>query len=742
MKKIISKVYLTEGLQKLQYEDGSFDFLSGVYAWTDGDNFIELEKTNEVRLKCGIQSETLESGEFLNSMKRNDTSVREMIYWNPINIPNTLTDEDSIKIVNLRDKLFKNKTRELTASYITGNVGFGTEVLQLSNEIDLYQFAVDTWKEVTEESIEIVTGKKYDIINKKEYDFRGKQKEQYEDTIEGLKKHSFVDIESPPGTGKTILGYRVKKTRKERITLLVSDTINNTTELMYKTHCYSIGEFGVPLKNPLIVYSGSKFDPRILETRATCLSALDGKNKELKDFLLMVRDSNEEYNIITTYRSLYPLLKLIETISNFPKMFRIADEIDVISEKHIDDPMCAIHKYKHFFSGGLGMSGTLVRRPERNKNKKIVYNGDKYHGGPIVSVLTESEARRVGQIANQKVLIFPIPKNDKFLELHENGTQIIVKMGRSLSTNRDVKIVTNTEFALIFKSLQIVTNQIFNRTHIHIPFNFVSDAERALDMVKKMQEVGLISNKYKIIDGRHSNKDSCLKDFNDSEFAILIGNRWILRGTDTVKLDCQILTYEPGKKKIVIQLKGRGHRIHKNKDYFLFCFIDWEDNLEENIIYDVINRDSKGYGYDIIGEEDVFFEDVNELLKLIPNNVTEERIQNSEIFLIRGSNSDPEAFATWKNLTHSISNQEYFDENGESFFKRMADENWRKKIEDYQNKINDYIATSRVIKDTVYVELTKLYEFIKLTPQQYHSLSENFIFPNNVKLMSKGGKKN
>ena len=587
----------------------------------------------------------------------------------------------------------------------------------------------------------MVTGRKYDTTNKKEYEYRGKQKEQFEETIDGLLKNPFVDIESPPGTGKTILGYRVKKTRKERITLLISNTINNTTELMYKFHCYSIGEYGIPLKNPLIVYSGTKYDPRILEVRATCLSALDGKNKELKDYLLWARDSDEEVNIITTYRSLSPLLKLIETIYGFPKMFRIADEIDVISEIDINDSMGSVHKYKHFFSGGLGMSGTLVRRPEQFKNKNIIYNGDKWYGGPIVSVLTESEARRSGQIADQKVLIFPVPKNDKFLELHENGTQIIVKMGRSRITNRDVRIITNTKFGLIFKALQIVTGKSFNRTHIHIPFNLVSDAERAIDMVKKMQEVGLINNKYKIIDGRHSNKDVCLKEFNDSEFAILIGNRWILRGTDTVRLDCQILTYVPGKVKIVIQTKGRGHRTHNDKDYFLFCFIDWEDNLEENIIYEVINNDSKGLGYNIIGEE-VLIEDVNGPLNLTPNNVTDEIIRDNEIFLIRGSNSDPECLSTWKSLTHSFTHQQYFDENGESFFKRMADENWRKKIEDYQNKINNYIPTLRVIKDTVYVELTKLYEVIKLTPQQYHSLSENFIFPDNVKLMSKGGKKN
>jgi superfamily II DNA or RNA helicase len=742
MKRIISKIYLTEGLQKLQYEDGSFDFLSGVYAWTDGDNFKELEKTNEVRLKCGIQSETLESGDFLNSMKRNDTSVREMIYWNPINLPNTLNDEDAIKVVNLRDRLFKNKTRELTATFITGNVGYGTEVLQLDNDINLYEFAVETWKEVTEEAIVVVTGKKYDSITTKEYEYRGKQKEQFDETIEGLKKYKFGDIESPPGTGKTILGYRVHKTRKERIKILFSDTINNTTELMFKFHCYSVGEFGTPLKNPLIVYSGSKDDWRVLETRATCLSALDGKNKELKDYLLWLRDCDEESTIICTYKSSFALLRLISSISDFPKMFRIADEVDVISEKNIEDTIAAVHKYKYLFSGGLGMSGTLIRRPNNFKNYNIVYNGDKRHGGPILSVLTESEARRVGQIAEQKVLIFPISKNDKFLELHENRSEIIVKMGRSRITNRDVKIVTNTQFGLIFKALQVVTNRHFKRTHIHLPFNRISDAERAISMIELMQEVGLIHGKYKVINGTHSKKDTCLKDFNEAEFAIIVSTRWILRGTDTVKLDCQILTYVPGHKKIVIQLKGRGHRIHENKDYFLFCFIDWEDNLEDNIIYETINNDSKGYGYDIIGEE-VLIEDVNDEINLVPSDgLLDETIRRNEIMLIRGSNSDPEYFGTWNNLVNSISHQEYFDENGESFFKRMADENWKKRIDDYQNKINNYVPTLRIINNFVYLELSKLYEVLELTPQQYHSLSENFIFPNNVKLMSKGGKKN
>jgi hypothetical protein len=422
-------------------------------------------------------------------------------------------------------------------------------------------------------------------------------------------------------------------------------------------------------------------------------------------------------------------------------MFRIADECDELSEKSINDPYCAIHKYKYLFSGGLGMSGTLNRRPNKYKNYDIIYDGDKRYGGPIVSVLTESEARRVGQIAEQKVLIIPLPKNDKFLELHENDSEIIVKMGRSRITNRDIRIVVNTQLALIFKTLQIVTNKNFNRTHIHLPFNKIVDAERAINMIKNMQEVGLISGKYKVIDGRHSNKKTCLEEFNDSDFAIMVGNRWMLRGTDTVKLDCQILTYVPGKVKIVIQTKGRGHRTHKDKDYFLFCFIDWEDNLEDNIVFEIINRTSKGYGYDIIGEE-ALLEDITGPLNLALNNDINETIQRNEIMLIRGSNSDPEYFGTWESLTHSISHQEYIDENGESFFKKMADENWRKKIEDYQNKINNYIPTLRIIKDNVYLEMNKLYELLKLTPTQYHTLSENFVFPHNVKLMSKGGKKN
>jgi len=538
--KIKSSQLLTKGLAKVILSDNTTVHLAGEYAWQDGDNLVKLEHLNRERIKSGVQSETFEPGEFLNTMKRTNSTGRKMLYWNIDTLPAGITDEQAIKIVRWKDSRFNELMEDYRASIYWEDNRLGTEVFEAQKSDNLLNIIKRNWVIANTEACNHVLGE-YKPVKGKKNKYRGKQQIQTYELLEGLKKYLFVEGESVPGTGKTILFYFIvqellKRKNGPRVFAYFTDTINNTLQSLDKFAQYHNNDMKV-MTNTVAVCSASANDPRIKNNHAQVIHVNKGESEALTRTLENIKNSTEIFFLFICYHSAESFLKAASQVDGFPLMFRMNDEDDVLSEKHIDTPNCAVFRYQSLFSGGVGLSGTKVRRPEGNTNENIVYNGDLRYGGPIVSILGEGDARAYNQICDQKVLIMPVPENVRSLQRRKG----IVDLGISRISGKPVRVSSTPQMLLVQKAIEANCSKTFNRKHIYIPFTRKSDCYRALRFTRAMQEVGLLSTKYKLIDGTYESGNVALEEFNNPDhYAILFGTRWINRGADTSNCDAII----------------------------------------------------------------------------------------------------------------------------------------------------------------------------------------------------------
>jgi hypothetical protein len=301
-----------------------------------------------------------------------------------------------------------------------------------------------------------------------------------------------------------------------------------------------------------------------------------------------------------------------------------------------------------------------------------VYNGDLQYGGPIVSVLGEGDARAYNQICDQKVLVMPVPQNVRQLQ-NRRG---IVELGISKITGNPVRVRSTPQMLLIQEAIKTNCSKTFERKHIYVPFTRKADCRRALAFARGMQEIGLLSTKYKLIDGTYESGNTALEEFNNPDHcAILFGTRWINRGSDTSNCDAVIYSYVPSKKKFAAQTKGRSHRLSNVKEYALVTIIDFEDNLQENPLFQIIEQSVRGDGYEIIGQNiDLNFDIVDDGIIDAANRrqFTQEQINENELFLMRGEDSNPEWFEQWDTIISDVVSQLYTDVEGNTSFTHLV----------------------------------------------------------------------
>ena len=687
--KIQSTQLLTQGLAKVTLSDNTTILLAGEYAWQDGDNLVKLEHLNRERIKSGIQSESFEPGDFLNTMKRTNSTGRKMLYWNIDTLPAGITDEQAVRIIKWKDSRFNELMKPYLASTYWEDNRLGTEVFEAQKSENLLSIIKCNWTIANTEACNHVLGD-YKPVKGKKNKYRGKQQIQTWELLEGLKKYLFVEGESVPGTGKTILFYFIaqemlKRKNGPRVFVYFTDTINNTLQSLDKFAQYHSNDLKV-MTNSIAVCSASPNDIRIRNNNAQLIHVSKGESEALTRTLDAIKTSSETFYLFVCYHSAEALLKTIDQIDGFPLMFRMDDEDDVLSEKHIDTPNCAVFRYQHLFSSGVGLSGTKVRRPQGNTNTDIVYNGDLQYGGPIVSVLGEGDARAYNQICDQKVLIMPVPENIRSLQ-RSNG---IVELGISKINGKPVRVRSTPQMLLVQKAIEANCSKTFERKHIYVPFTRKADCRRALVFARAMQEVGLLSTKYKLIDGTYESGNAALEEFNNpNHCAILFGTRWINRGSDTSNCDAVIYTYVPSKKKFAAQTKGRSHRLSDVKEYALVTIIDFENELQENPLFQLIEQSVRGDGYEIIGEDiDLNFniEDDGVIDGANRRQFTQEQINERELFLMRGEDSNPEWFEQWQTVISDVSAQLYTDAEGNTTFTHLVLRVRIKAAEEFKNR--------------------------------------------------------
>ena len=673
MKQIINQEKLTHGLFKIIYSDGSMEYRSVEYTY-EYPQFTKNEKLGLLLLKSGITGGYFTSGEFLRSKKRDNPGIK-FIRWEFDNIPNNWDNITARKYQNLKDKLFKNYMEPYRVKY---NNHIGEEFYESDNTCNLNELINNTWDKARKEAHDIIVGAIIDKKSSPGMSYRPGQEQQTDTLYENLINKLFTEGELPPGLGKTPIFYFLGKKLdnnsnfNSRVKLYVTDTVKNTTELVWKMYNYNLIDKKV-LPNIVVVNSEEPNNNKIMKSGARVIPAMNGENPSLINLLKEIISNNEEYNLFTTYYSLGELLKAINDFDDFPLMPLFRDEAHVSAEKNIDHQFNAFLVYKHLFWGGVGLTGSAIRRPSNSNNLNIFYNGDQ--GGNLDLIVTESEARAQGLIAEQKLLLIPVPPSSEELKRAiRNRSKVRLRLGVSKINGREVVIRTRASMLLVKRGLEEAIK--VGKHHIHIPTTSRAITRKMVQAIKLMKECGIIPSKYRVFEALLKDGDKTLEEWNNEDFAIVVGTRWMNRGTDTVKCDCQIYTYVPTSEAIAIQLKGRGHRTHDSKDYFLMVICEFEGELRANPLFVIAERELNGGGYAIIGNDPIQ-QDLNLNNENIEDlsgrtNPTVDALDNNEIVLLQGEGSDPEMFLEYRDLTEAITTDTYTDEYGNDLFSRMA----------------------------------------------------------------------
>jgi hypothetical protein len=672
MKQIINQEKLTHGLFKIIYSDGSMEYRSVEYTY-EYPQFTKNEKLGLLLLKSGITGGYFTSGEFLRSKKRDNPGIK-FIRWEFDNIPNNWDSITARKYQNLKDKLFKNYMEPYRVKY---NNNIGEEFYESDNNCNLNELINNTWDKSRKEAHDIIVGAIIDKKSSPGMSYRPGQEQQTDTLYENLINKLFTEGELPPGLGKTPIFYFLSKKLdnnpnfNSRVKLYVTDTVKNTTELAWKMYNYNLIDKKV-LPNIVVVDSEESNNQKIMKSGARVIPTKNGDNPSLINLLKGIVEDNEEYNLFTTYYSLGELLKAINNIKNFPLIPLFRDEAHVPAEKFIDHDFNAFLVYKHLFWGGVGLTGSAIRRPLNSTNTDVFYNGDQF--GDLDLIVTESEARAQGQIADQKILLIAVPTNSLDLkQAIRDRSKVRLRLGKSKINGREVTIRIRASMLLVKRGLEEAIK--VGKHHIHIPTTSRAITRKMSQSIKLMQECGIIPSKYRVFEALIKDGDKTLEEWNNEEFAIVIGTRWMNRGTDTVKCDCQIYTYVPKSEAIAIQLKGRGHRIHESKDYFLMVICEFEGELRTNPLFVIAERELNGGGYAIIGSDpiqrDLIIDpDLEDLSGRIDPTV--DALNNNEIVMLQGEDSDPELFLIHRELLTAIVTDTYTDEYGENLFSRIA----------------------------------------------------------------------
>lgn len=673
--KVVFQESLTPGLSWVVYEDGTEGYRSVEYSFKYPE-FVKNELLGRIQRKSGITGRYETSGEFLKSKKRDNPGI-EFVMWDFDAIPSHWDRESAKQYQNLKDRLFVESMESYRASKDDNRLG--DEVYECDNTVDLDRIITDNWAKARLEAHKIISTDIDFDHSLPGMSYRKGQEEQTMALYDAITKFGFTEGELPPGLGKTALFYFLSKLLKNRINLYITDTVKNATELTWKMYDYNLMDKKI-LPNPIVVDSENINHPKIMKSGAQVLPAQNGDNPALIRLLKEAVNNNEEYNLYTTYYSVGELLKAINKIDGFPKMNLFRDECHVTSEKTLDHSFNAPLQYKHLFSCGVGLTGSAIRRHEVSTDKNVVYNGDDFHWGNLDLVVTESEARAMGLIADQKLLMLPVPEgNEDLKRAIRNRSKVRLTLGVSKITGKTVTIDTRASMLLVKRGLEQATK--IGKHHIHIPTTQRSITKKTVRAIKLMQECGIIDSKYKVFQALRNDGDKILEEWNNEEFAIVVGTRWMNRGTDTVKCDCQIYTYVPTSEAIAIQLKGRGHRTHDSKDYFLMIICEFEDNISANPLYIIAERELKGKGYAVVGNDPISEElDVEGNVEDLSSRIdpTVDALDNNDVVVAQGEGSDPELFLNYTELVEHIVSNTYTDEDGNDLFSRMA---WAKDLD-------------------------------------------------------------
>ena len=646
----------------------------------------QLEDNKIFRVKPGIS--ILDSKEdYFSQRGTNELVGKEMMIWDHNFIDQNLTFNQAKKIINLTDKLFKSRMIELgyNSRTIHGKSIKSTEAVECNIS---YEHIVNKCDEIHKECYKIA----YEYITKSlltpnihqtnKFSYREGQYEYFVkplvDRFIELSKESFnlvkLCAKATGGSGKTFLSYMVglllsKHFKTPFKVIGVGNSVGNTVQLVQEFAKFYELLTGKKLLKLYFIGSAPVNNFALYQSWAETLPISNSKRalQILRDFtstkedvaIFIVNQSTSEFLNICTDNSI-----------TFSNTFKFLDEIQQYSSEtgrpktELNRDTQIIHpKFDILFknSYALSVSATpIIRGSESAQDQSAVFNSDIDRFGTLEVNIDYQLARELKWNCDIEILVAPIPLNTEIADAYEDNLPISINLQNQTYPMRPS----------VFLGSEAINFAIQDyRTHILLLTSFIPDVKDLADFLRARQSAGLLDSSYEILEGYSEKANYTVNRFNSLKKVILISNRWIGVGHDTVECDCVIPLYIPGNQWYVEQFFMRAMRIKKDGRGSLIVYVGPEQvqNAERtwnNPIWNFIESHSNGAPAQIISQAQ--FRDARTRVIGGTRNPSDGTSIESNVRILRNDRSNPVAFIDYEKATEYCIQRKWTDDDGNS----------------------------------------------------------------------------
>jgi hypothetical protein len=697
-------------------------------------------------LKSGISSDVSPHA-YSSSVLRTEGVGKRWIMWDDSFIHPDLSIDDAMEVIRRMDNVFNQMmiNEGFNARKNAGNNrSIGREYYEYHDKNELVEIIKDAWKEAYKIAYESVTHSELEeSLWIEEFKPRpGQDTKIINPLVDYFEKNDRASAQAHGGSGKTKTSYATSQIVCRDILkscwkiLGFTDNQANTIQLAKEFSLFYKGQTGKRLTEILIVGSIDQMNKDVLESWATVIPT--SRESDLAEILTEYTTSDRDCAIFVVNASANKFLKITNDSGLTFKLntFTIKDEIQQYSSengtpKRVTSSECAVvnPKYQHLFGKQLALSATFICRDldKHGDDPSIVFNDDIDKFGERIVDINEIEAREMGWICEKEGLIIPLPTTPEFIRSVEEKRPFELELGSEIFKIHAVEYVG---------SIAVQKYLAGRRSHILILVSFRKDVVNTdgtglglTQILKIMQEEGMLDPEYEILEGLCENGRSVVNKFNRAEKAIMVATRWVGVGQDTYKCNCTLPLYNPSSRAFSRQFGMRGDRQMEDKVSTL-AIIGMEDRLEESIWYESMQNISNGRIPQIVSEAE-FQEETGTATGSSRNPEGGTRVGNVRV--VRGTNSDPVTFEKWMALANYIGTRTYIDANGNTMFSKIArDEYMKIRANDYIEEVLDLYQEFKDGKMNYLMERRKLqgdkFYISKFASKYNISFEESLIF--------------
>jgi superfamily II DNA or RNA helicase len=569
----------------LGYDESKQQYFTVVYGWK---NIIpNQKKSTKIEIKSGISKYDVYHAMKSSVLTRGKQFEQKPLFGYKADrkyLPKDITLDQANTIVKKMDFIFKQSMIELKYDIRSTRKSIGTEFYCVDKETGIDEIK-QQWTESLSRSIHLVTGKKDKSITK-DITFLGSQHSVTKTISDNLKKTDKCIINIACGYGKGFLIYlapfKWSKFKNKQIVIYYTHNIPATKQAALTHSKYDEGTKYQGKYKRITVCSENKMSSELIEYGIDNFSTND---TSLHDFIVDSISNNTKVLFYVNKRSAEAFnrvfTKASKAFSNAPVPGIIFDEAHEFTGSISGQ---ATHPVvKSIGDCQVAVTATLRKRVN-DTNRRWIYNDDVKYFGPVVVNITPQQAIEEGRNCEIKF---------KTVEV-SNG-----RLGEEIMANRAIDTQIKHKARLIRgRVLHNIVSLVKSikedkRTHPITLAHQIVDVDHVMEALHLLQSEGIIPAKYKIISGKRKDGRESVVNFNNAEYAILVGNSWLLTGLDAPKTDAIIPLYDIGTVIGATQGIGRGQRIYKDKTLNVYITVDPSSN-EVPVMLHVANEMMQG----------------------------------------------------------------------------------------------------------------------------------------------------